>query len=284
MSLGGRSKTVPGFPGSRTGEPHNRGLCLKGSCSLQPASDLDLGHWENFFQTCVVPGLDTLGAQGRLRGGPLGRGCRPGVQACGCVHERGPGATHTHTHTLTRPHPLRALGRAAHVSRTSTPTSGPPGSRARGQVHRQSLLTNAAGRIRGPERGAMAGSPHRPAVPARPGKGTGRGCPGLLPLRQPSADGSARWVPPRHVGRAGGDADGGRAGRGHAAELPRPAAGPRPGRAPPQPPSAAGAPWDPVLPGWRRPSCASDSLGKLLFQLCTRRENRRGPHPTRGGS
>lgn len=216
---------------------------------LHPASDLNLGHWGNFSRLAWCRDWILWELKAGSAEVPSAEGCRPGVRACGCVHERGPGATHTHTHTLTRPHPLRALGRAAHVSRTSTPTPSPPGSRARGQVHCQSLLANAAGRIRGPERGAMAGSPRRPAVPARPWKGTGRGCPGFLPLKQPSADGSARRVPPRHVGRAGGDADGGRARRGHGAELPRPAAGPRPGRAPPQPLSAAGAPWDPVPAG-----------------------------------
>lgn len=50
-----------------------------------------------------------------------GRGCRPGVRACGCVHERGHGATHTHTHTLIRPHPRRALARASRTSQDLCP-------------------------------------------------------------------------------------------------------------------------------------------------------------------
>lgn len=91
-------------------------LCpwLPGTCSLPRSPPWDIGETFSDLAWCC----DWIYRE--LRAGsaevPAGRGCRPGVRACGCVHERGPGATHTHTHTLTRPHPRKALGRAARLS------------------------------------------------------------------------------------------------------------------------------------------------------------------------
>lgn len=212
MSLGGRSKGALGFPRSRASEPHDKGLCLKGSCSLfvpccrDPAACFRLGPGTlgKLFQTCVVPGLDTWRAQGRLHGGPLGRGCRPRVRACGCVHERGPGATHTHTHTLTRPHPLRALGRAAHVSWTSTPTPGPPGSRARAKsIAKAFSLTQRAGF--GGQKEERWGVAPPPRCPRPPGEGNAERVPGALTAQAAECgrERPAGPAPPRRQGRRG---------------------------------------------------------------------------------
>lgn len=201
------------------GQAHSRdiGLCLAGTGSLSALP------WED--PTALAPDLGHLGKLFRLAGAKTpaagsaelqaGRGCRPGVRACGCVHERGHRATHTHTHTLTRPHPRRALGRAARASPDLRPqagwflrTSSPP------------TASHDPQRTRG--RGAW--------VPARPGRGWGEGAPGSYRLAAECA--REPRVPPRHVGRTSGDAA---AGEGPA-ELPRPgAARPRPGPAQLQP-------------------------------------------------
>lgn len=194
-----------------------------------------------------------------------GRGSRPRVQACGCVHERGPGATHTHTHTLTRPHPRRALGRAARASpdlhpkvrssRVPRPVPSPC----------RWLPTNAAGRIRGPGQGATAGSPHHPAtavpaLPRPPREGDGEKVPGALtaPAAECARERPAGSAPPRRQGRRG---RGRRAGREGATGAAGPAAPPRrrprrspaPACGPPRSPSAADAPRHPLRLGWEPP-------------------------------
>lgn len=155
------------------------------------------------------------------------------MQACGCVHERGPGATHTHTHTLTRPHPRRALGRAARATLDLHPKPGPAGSRARGRIPAKgSSLTPQAG-IGGQDQERRRGLPTTRLSPPARGRGRGKGCPGFLPLGRSSARGRACWVPPRHVCRAGGDAARGRAWRGDtgpSCPAPRPARGSAPPR------------------------------------------------------
>ena len=113
MSLGGRARPEIGFSRPRAGEPRD-GACF--ACARRcgdPAACLSLGPGGNFFRLALC--WDRILQEHKTGSAEVhaGRGGRAGVRACGCVHERGPGATHTHTHTLTRPHPRGALGRAA---------------------------------------------------------------------------------------------------------------------------------------------------------------------------
>lgn len=179
------------------------------------------------------------------------------MRACGCVHERGPGATHTHTHTLTRPHPRRALGRAAGASpdlhpkvrssRVPRPVPSPCGW----------LPTNAAGRIRRPGQGATAGSPHHPAaaVPAlrRPprGRGWGEGARGSYRSGGRVRAGAPGGSRPATSARPAGTRPEGGPGGGHAGGRPSCPA-PPPARGEPRP--ACGRRWSPsggarILPG-----------------------------------
>lgn len=151
----------------------------------------------------LAPRLGTLGetfqtglcqdSSSWLRKLQAGRGCRPGVRACGCVHERGHGATHTHTHTLTRPHPLKALGRVARVSPDLRP-----------QASGFFWTTFPLQASRDPKRTGVAalGSP-----PAR--EGMGRRRPGLLPLGRRVRAGAPGPAPPRRQDRRGRGCRGG---------------------------------------------------------------------------
>lgn len=108
----GRSSAFPGQglanPGMRLASP-----VPAAADTPQLASHWDLGPGGNFFRLALC--WDRILREHKAGSAEVhaGRGGRAGVRACGCVHERGPGATHTHTHTLTRPHPRGALGRAA---------------------------------------------------------------------------------------------------------------------------------------------------------------------------
>lgn len=193
--------------------------------------------------------------------------------------------THTHSHARTHAGPSAA---PPAPPRTFTPKSGPPGSRARCQVPADGFPLTQRARVGGQEEQRRQGLPttplrRSPHSPARRGKGMRRGCPGLLPLRRPSARGSARRVPPRHVGRAGGDAAGGRAGRGTRGGQPS---------CPAQPP-AQEEPRPRVRPALERERGRISSaptlgragilLGNLAFQLCARGESRRAlPLPGAG--
>lgn len=123
------------------------------------------------------------------------------MRACGCVHERGHGATHTHTHTLTRPHPRRALGRAARASpRPSSPS----------KLLSRDLSPPVTSHY--PQRTGVVALWSPPAQ-----EGDGERAPRAL-TAWPAECAREPRVPPRHVGRTGGDAA---AGEGPA-ELPRP--------------------------------------------------------------
>lgn len=200
------------------------------SQTLQPASDTGetfpafLGTGTGYFES----------SRQAPRRFPPAEGADPAcrrVGVCMSVDPERHTLTHTHSHARTHAGPSAAPPAPPRTFTPSPVLPGPVPSPC------QRLLTNAASRNEGPGPGETAGSPHHPAVPARPGKGTGKGCPGSLPLGRPSARGRAWWVPPRHVGRAW------RGTLGPAAP-PRgpPKAGPRPACAGPQPPSAAGAP------------------------------------------
>lgn len=121
------------------------------------------------------------------------------MRACGCVHERGHGATHTHTHTLTRPHPRRALGRAS--PRPSSPSK---------------LLSRDLSPPVTSHDPQWTGVAALWSPPAQ--EGDGERAPRALTAWLAECAREPR-VPPRHVGRTGGDAA---AGEGPA-ELPRPA-------------------------------------------------------------
>lgn len=276
-SLGGRSRPELSF-----GEPGME-ACAPG-CG-DPASclsDLDQRHWENFFRLAWcrewIFRKDKVGSKGVH----AGRGGRPGVRACGCVHERGPGATHTHTHTLTRPHPRRALGRAARASPDLHPQAGPPGSRAQCQVPVDSFsLTQRAGfgdqdkeRRQGLPTTPLQLAPHSPL--AR-GRGCGEDTRGSYRSGgrvRAAAPGGSR--PATSAGPAGTRPEGGPEGdKGAAGPRPRPRA-PRPclehrGGAP-LPLSRAGGARLRLRP----------SLGNCFSSSVPGRENQRGAHPWAG--
>lgn len=160
-------------------------------------------------------------------------GSRAGVRACGCVHERGPGATHTHTHTLKRPHTNGALGRAPQDPRVR-PTPALPGSCSVRLAARLGVRPGAG-------QGATAGFPPHPARlaqgQARAGERRGEERRGrrVLPLGRACARGSAGRgrvpgpAPPRRQARRGrgrrAGRSGGDPGAGGLAVPPCPAAG-----------------------------------------------------------
>ncbi|CAM9783976.1 unnamed protein product [Rangifer tarandus platyrhynchus] len=135
--------------------------------------------------------------------------------------------THTHSHARTHAGPSAA---PPAPPRTFTP-SAVPSDPAPGAQPLPTLRTNRTGSTE------MAGNPHHPAaaVPASPrppgGGEEGERCPGLLPLRRPSARGSAAGSrPATSAGPAGTRPEGGPEPRG-----PSPAPSAAEVRAPPHP-------------------------------------------------
>lgn len=217
--LGWKSRPELGLPRPRTGEPRDGTCCLRA-----PAAYLSLGPGTlgKLSQTCLVPGQDTSG--GSPSQAPQGFAPAEGAEPeCGrvgvCMSVDPERHTLTHTHSHARTH----AGPSAAPPRTFTPRPVLPVPRPVPSPCRW-LLTNAAKRTSGD--GSVSPPPRGgcPRIPPPTERDDGEKCPGLLPLRRPSARGSARRVPPRHVGRAGGDAAGGWAGRGTGADGPsRPA-------------------------------------------------------------
>lgn len=216
------------------------------------------------------------------------------MRACGCVHERGPGATHTHTHTLTRPRPRRTLGCAA---RALGPSPQARSSRVPRPVLSPSSLslTMASHERRGQDWGPGHSRPARCppprcAAPARRGRGwNGESALGVLTAQaaECARERPAGPAPPRRQGRRG---RGRRAGRQGHPRRTGPVAPPR-GRPEGSPAPRAPRPSLRALPGSRAPppprlgpqlSCRPFPRG-LCFPSLVSAESRRAP-PSRDGS
>lgn len=215
------------------------------------------------------------------------------MRACGCVHERGPGATHTHTHTLTRPRPRRTLGCAA---RALGPSPQARSSRVPRPVLSPSSLslTMASHERRGQDWGPGHSRPARCppprcAAPARRGRGwNGDSALGVLTAQaaECARERPAGPAPPRRQGRRG---RGRRAGRQGHPRRTGPVAPPR-GRPEGSPAPRAPRPSLRALPGSRAPppprlgpqlSCRPFPPGALLSQLGVRGEPEGASQPGR---
>lgn len=285
-----KSGPALGFPSPRAGEPQEGGPCLardRSLCApscLDPAARLGLrpGTLGKLSQTCLVLGLDASELAAGSAEVPGGRGCRAGVRACGCVHERGPERhtlTHTHSHARTHAGPSAAPPAPPWTSPSSPDPPGP----APGGLSPPKGTQRAGFGSQDRERRRGLPTTRCPARP--PGEGAGKGAGGSYRsggrVRAGAPGGPA---PPRRQGWRGrgrrADRRADRRGTWPSCPAPPrgpPRAGPAPG-APPQPRSAGGVRARPS-PGWEGPLCASHLLGKPLFQLCPRGRAGGAPDP-----
>lgn len=190
------------FRGQGQAHPRDGGLCLAGtgSLSVSPWEDPTARSptWDTWgnFSDWLVPRLQQPAPRSSRRDEGADPACgRVGV--CMSVDTERHTLTHTHSHARTHSRPSAA-------SPASPPTFVPKQAGFSGPLFRCRLLATQR------EQGSRRSGP-RP-----PGKGWGEGAPCSYRLAAECAP--EPRVPPRHVGRTGGDAA---AGEGPA-ELPRP--------------------------------------------------------------
>lgn len=231
MSLGGRARPELGFSRPRAWRTLGwdllrlcpplrtpRSLPLTGTWDVgETFSDLLCAGTEYFGSTRQAPQRFTPAEGAEQECGRVG--------VCMSVDPERHTLTHTHSHARTHAGPSAAPPAPARTFTSRAAPSDPvPGA--------QPLPTRGTERDRQRRQGLPVTPrqlfPHPPVpAPAR-GRGEGERCPGLLPLRRPSARGSAAGSrPATSAGLAGTRPEGGLgAGQGGLAALPRPAAPP----------------------------------------------------------